>query len=157
MKRITFDSHIVDAIGATPGLLSAIQRAYRAGALELVTTHIQSDELAEITDPDKRARLLAIYNALPTSWVPTDGFVLGYSRLDMARLGGGEWTGVSIDDLDSPHRKHRRDALIGTTAAGEADVLVTNDRRLARRMRGASAPCEIWGFDQFRRFVESVA
>ena len=156
MKRIAFDTHIVDQIAATPGMLEALQDANRGGALVLITSHIQSDELSDIADSERRGKLLAIYDALPTEWAATHGFVIGYSRLDMARIGDGSWTGVGVDDLDSVDSKHRRDALIGTTAAAEADVLVTNDGRLTRRMRAANAPCDVWNFEQFRDFVLSL-
>ena len=156
MKRIAFDSNVVDAIEASPGLLRAIQRAAASGELILLSSHVQGDELAATPDQERRAKLLNLYRALPVTTVATHGFVLGVSRLGMARLGDGSWTGVGIDDLDSKGRKHRRDALIGVTAAGEADVFVTRERRLQRKMKAAGARCEIWDFDEFREYVLSI-
>jgi hypothetical protein len=156
MKRIAFDSCVLDAIEASPGLLQAIQRAAASGELILVSSHVQEDELAATPDEERRAKLLALYRALPVTTVMTHGFVIGVSRVGMARIGDGSRTGVAIDDLDSKERKHRRDALIGVTAAGEAHVFVTCDDRLRRRMRRAKAPCEVWDFDQFRQYVLSV-
>jgi hypothetical protein len=46
MKRIAFDSNVLDAILASPTLVQAIQRAATAGELLLVSTHVQEDELA---------------------------------------------------------------------------------------------------------------
>ena len=156
MKRIAFDSNVLDAILASPRLVQAIQRAATAGELLLVSTHVQEDELAATPDEERRASLLALYRALPITTVATYGFVIGVSRVGMARIGDGSRTGVAIDDLDSKGRKHRRDALIGVTAAGEADVLVTCERRLRRRMKAARAPCEVWDFDEFREYVLSI-
>jgi hypothetical protein len=156
MKRIAFDSNVVDAIAASPGLLEAIQRASSRGVLQLISTHVQEDELIATPDRRRRSKLLAVYHALPVSTVPTHGFVLDISRLGMARLGDGSSTGVSIDDLDSESGRHRRDALIGVTAAGEADAFVTCERRrLPKRMRRAGAACEIWDFKRFREYVMS--
>ena len=157
MKRIAFDTNVLDAILGSPTLVQAIQRAATAGELLLVSTHVQEDELAATPNAERRAKLLALYHALPVATVATHGFVIGVSRVGMARIGGGSRTGVAIDDLDSKGRKHRRDALIGVTAAGEADVLVTCERRLRTRMKAAGAPCEVWNFDEFRQYVLSVS
>lgn len=151
--KIVFDTNVVDAIADTPGLLEAIIQASEDGRLTLLTTHIQADEILATPDEARRAKLVSVYGALPTDQVATHGFVLDASRLDMARLGDGGWTGVTIDDIDSPKWKHRRDALIGVTAAGEADVLVTCDGRLARRMRAVKPRCDIWDLRQFVDYV----
>jgi len=156
MKRIAFDSCVLDAIEASLGLLQAIQRAAASGELILVSSHVQEDELTATPDEERRAKLLALYRALPKVSVATHGGVYGVSRYGGGRYGDGSWTGVSIDDLDTQSFRHRPDALIGVTAAGQADVFVTCDDRLRRRMRRAKAPCEVWDFDQFRQYVLST-
>ncbi len=65
MKRIAIDTNVIDVIAETPGLLEAVQEAGARGALRLIATHVQRDQLAAITDGDRRARLLAAYAALP--------------------------------------------------------------------------------------------
>lgn len=156
MKRIAFDTNVVDAILASPGLLKAIHQAAASGELILVSSHVQEDELTATPNEERRAKLLALYRALPVTTVATHGFVIGVSRVGMARIGDGSRTGVAIDDLASKERKHRRDALIGVTAAGEADVLVTCERRLKRKMEAEGAPCKVWDFDEFRQYVLSI-
>ncbi len=80
MKRIAFDSNVVDAIEAAPGLLQAIQQAAASGQLILVSSHVQEDELAATRNPERRAKLLALYRALPVTRVLTHGGVYGISR-----------------------------------------------------------------------------
>lgn len=62
--------------------------------------------------------------------VPTGGFVLDVSRLDMARL--ADASGV-IPYLQSDRGDHTLDALIGATALYERAFLLTYDKRLASR------------------------
>lgn len=155
-QRIAFDSCVLDAIEASPGLLQAIQRAAASGELILVSSHVQEDELTATPDEERRAKLLALYRALPKVSVATSAGVYGISRYGRARYGDGSWTGVSLDDLDTESRGHRHDALIGVTAAGEADVLVTCEKKGFRRRMERKAPCEVWPFEKFRQYVLSI-
>lgn len=125
MKRVVIDTHIVDLILDTPGALEAV-RAADPSKLIIVGTHIVRDELAATKDPDRRGCLLGVYEALPKEAVATHGFVLGLSRLGEARLGDGRESGISLEEVKTKGRGALKDALLATTASGEADVLVTN-------------------------------
>ena len=64
--------------------------------------------------------------------------------------------GIKIDDImkkKQPHEEDKkptygniRDALIATTAATEADVLVTEDRRLRNRAKLVKPTMHVWNF-----------
>jgi hypothetical protein len=45
--------------------------------------------------------------------------------------------------------KHAEDALIASTAAAAADVLVTNETRLTSKIKRAEFPVSVWNWDQF--------
>ena len=44
---------------------------------------------------------------------------------------------------------HAEDALIASTAAGEADVLVTNDSRLAAKIQRERVQVQVWNWGEF--------
>jgi hypothetical protein len=155
MKRIVIDSMIVDLIMETPGLLESIRMAADRGALVIITTHIQVDQLAAAQGAEWREKLLATYDALSNETIPTRGFVLGISRLDHARLGDGEESDVSLEMVKTGGRGGLHDALIAMTASRDADVLVTEDENLMKKARAAGVNCEIWTFQQFVAFVQA--
>src|SRR6266540_5314667 len=106
------DTNIFDKIIADDVCLELVRRLTAAGKIELVVTHIQEDELAAIQDDAKRQRMADV----PRSFAPTSDFVLGVSRLGMARLG----TGALLEPIRATNwSKYTRDGLIAATAQTE--------------------------------------
>ena len=62
--------------------------------------------------------------------------------------------GFGIDDVRSESGGHTEDALIAVTASHMADVLVTQDKRLAKQILALGGSCDVWGFDKFNEWVE---
>ena len=153
MKRIAIDTHIVDKIMDAPGCLAKIQDAGKQGSLIIIGNHIIRDQLSKTPDADRKARLLSVYDALPKTEVPTWGGIWGISQWGMSCWGDGEGSGVAIKDVQTKGRGRSTDALIATTASGEADVLVTEDSDLAKKIGASTARCEVWSFSEFETFV----
>jgi hypothetical protein len=157
MTRITLDTDAVNRLADTPGLLDAAVRAHARGALVFVDTHIVGDQLAETPDAERRARLLDTWSAMPKVSVPTHGAVWNLSRWDKATWGDGADSGVTVPTMRTEGRGGLHDALIATTAAGAADVLVTNDDALAKRVRAAQVSCAVWSFGRLKGFIRAMA
>ena len=149
-RRVVLDTQIYDMIVAVPGLPERLAHLRAAGSLVILQTHVERDELDAIPDEQKKAAVLAV----PVTAMHTSGAVWGVSKWDQATWGGGSGD-VKIDDVRSEAANHLRDALIASTAAASADSLVTEDKRLANRVRAASA-FPVWDFAQFLAFVESL-
>lgn len=147
--RFTIDSMIFDRLVENDELITLVTRLVDEGRIELVSTHVQRDELDEIPDPEKRERTATI----PVSLVPTYGFVIGVSRLGLARLTDDA---SPYDALAGQSRKHSHDALIAMTAEGEAAVLVSEDRRLRNRAT-SELGVEAWDWARFRAHLESLS
>jgi hypothetical protein len=145
------DTNAYDEIVARPGFQERLNAAHNAGKVVIVRTHIQEDELASIPDPNKKA---AVTEVAGTS-VATSGGVFGLSKFDGATFGGGA-ADVHIGDVATSAGQHMGDALIASSAAAEADVLVTEDRRLPKRVRLANSKLEVWNFEKFAAYVESL-
>jgi hypothetical protein len=106
--RIMFDSNAYDRVINRSGLLNRLERAVADGAIDLVRTHVQVQELQAIPDPVKRAAALAV----PGRYVPAGAMLWGVSCFG-DRFGGGAG-----------------ESLFGTsTTMGVANILATPSSR----------------------------
>ncbi len=132
--KLMFDSMVFDVLIDSSGALEAFRAASDAGRVQAFTTHVQEDQLADAPE-GKQARFAEV----PRTCVPSSVFIVGVSRLGQARLGrGAVYSKVRTD------QGHFEDAIIGETAVSEEMVLITDDRRLTRRLREAHPSLEIW-------------
>jgi hypothetical protein len=144
------DSNVHDLIVANPRIRDAINRRINSGALKLITTHVQRDELSS-APADKREALLCIYGQAMS--VHTSGAVWGVSNWGAAKYGSPNETS-SINAIMSGNRRHAEDALIASTADGEADVLVTDETRLHSKIRRAGFTVKVWSWGQFVAWLD---
>lgn len=143
------DTQIYDRIITESGLAERLNLLSKVGKLEILATHIQQDEIAAITDERKRTAVQQIM----TRCVPTSGAIWGVSKWGMCTWGDGSAGGFSIDKIRSPSKGHTADGLIATTAAKDADVLVTEDSRLTKRLKALDSQCAVWEHSRFRTYV----
>jgi predicted nucleic acid-binding protein len=136
-----FDSSVFDELirPEYQGLLNLLQEA----KLEVLITHVQKDELAKISDPDKKRAVLSLVKWISRK-VPTQGFVLG--SVDASKKGFegsrfGEAAFGSADEFDDflegkiNKSAHAADALIALTAKEHADFLVAVEPDLLNTAR----------------------
>jgi predicted nucleic acid-binding protein len=143
--RIMLDSNVHDLIATDQSVLRAIRQCIADSRFKLVSTHVQRDELSLAPEP-KRAALLAIYGLAES--VSTTGAVWDVSSWDESSWGTDE-VNASIVALMSGNPNHAEDALIAATAAGEADALVTNETRLASKIRRSGFSVNVWSWSEF--------
>lgn len=143
------DTQIYDLIIATPNLAEYINYFSNKNKIEILCTHIQNDELSSIPDPDKFYKVSLIKRRRVT----TAGALYRISKYGAATYGNGSSSGIPIGQIRSEEGNHGKDALIATTAARDADVLVTNDARLSRRLGKLAPRCEVWSFERFEDFL----
>lgn len=139
------DSNVHDLIAADQAVLRVLRERIAEGSIKLVSTHVQRDELSRAPEP-KRAALMAIYGL--TENVSTAGAVWDVSSWDECSWGSDEGN-ASIAALTGGNAKHAEDALIAATASCEADVLVTNETRLAAKIRRANISVKVWSWGEF--------
>lgn len=143
MKKIMFDTNIFDAI-----LNSSIDIASFPKNCKYYVTHIQKDEIDAISTPEKQERkkqLLQTFEKINAENLPTESFILGKSRLGMAKLGNG---GL-LDELRKGNPKHTKDALIGETAIKKDLILVTEDTsNFSSRVRSLGGA--VINFEEFK-------
>jgi len=147
-RRCLLDSNVVDELLARPDLRRHFQERVVAHNLEVFVTHVQWDEVAATPSSASRADLLTVLRTIGATEVPTSGFVIGVSRLDMARLTSSEDAARHRAYVGRSTRRSR-DALLLATAEREGLVFVTQEvkpRNLAR-MRAHFPAVEIIGVD----------
>jgi predicted nucleic acid-binding protein len=146
--RLMLDTNIYDAIVADTAVTQRVKEMIANGGLTIITTHIQKDQLGAIPAADKRAAVFSI----PTEKVVTSGAIWGLSKWNECT-----WTdpvtSTVMGQVTKGNQKHAADALIGVTAAANADVLVTNDRQLAARFEAIGTKVPVWDFDEFLKFI----
>lgn len=144
-SRFLLDSNIHDKLIGEPDLLPVLARHVAEGRMELLSTHVQADEIAETPDPRRASALMEV----PVKQVETSGIVFGVSRFGQARFAESE----PLEKLRRGNLAHTKDALIANTARLEGATLVTEDRTLASRAREQGIPAIGW--EEFRALVVS--
>ena len=120
--------------------------------ISILTTHIQIDELSATPDIIRRKRLLECASEI-CEFIPTRGFVLGVSRLGMARLSNGE----EIERIRQGNLRRTQDALISATASFDANFLVTEDHSFATRVQRNLPNVQVLNFRGFVRKLNVIA
>ena len=113
---------VFDALHDDPDGRAAVLEAVRLGELALLTTHVQEDQVAAIRDAVHRKAL----QRLPRTVVPSSVTVDGVARNGQAHVNANSHY-ARMRDV-----RHFQDSLIADATAARADLLVTDDRRLAR-------------------------
>jgi hypothetical protein len=92
VDRFVLDSNVYDRLLLRPDVVGKIQRLIDWRRIELLTTHIQRDQVSAVSgaDPERAAALLALFDSLErvSVKVPLGIFVLDVSRWDEARWSG---------------------------------------------------------------------
>ncbi|WGY03336.1 PIN domain-containing protein [Nocardioides sp. QY071] len=145
-----FDSNVYDVFADNGVRRQTLSGAISAGRLRLLTTHIQRDELAAVTDARRREQLFEVLRLADP--IATGGFVLGTSRLGEARLMSEADATVFDTKMRNGMSDARgtNDALIIATARVENATLVSEDRRCRARAQraGVTAVSVAWLLQQ---------
>ncbi len=129
-KRLMLDTNVYDLIVARRGFVERVNAAVEAGTIEILRTRVQEEEIARIPDPGRRAAMRQV-------------------RGRTIAVSDAPWAGMPKGRAPS------EDALIVATAEESADVLVTEDKDLARRAKEGGR-LEVWRFQELVAFVEAL-
>lgn len=166
------DTNVYDKLDSDVAVNESLKKLIRDERIELITTHIQEDELAMAPE----------IIGVESEKIPTEGFILGVSRLGEATLGDGSTTkklptagavwgvskwgestwgdgsgqGISVDDIKTDKGNHAKDALIATTATHHADYLITEDKRLLKKMKRLSIKCVVLDFEGLKNLLANL-
>ena len=63
---------------------------------------------------------------------------------------------MSVNYIMSSKGNHFEDALIAVTSVGNADVFVTEDKKLMKKMIKRQTKCEVWDSIQLKQYLLDV-
>lgn len=126
--RAILDTNAVDSFVDAQAFEYLVELRDRS-AIDLMFTHIAIEELLEIADLDRRI-LLTLHLISYARLVPTGVFTLGYSRLNLARIGQGD---EPFEAWRAEGMNNTRDALVVSTGRVERCPVVSNDKRFRGR------------------------
>jgi len=145
------DTNIFVHIVEDPAFASVVRDAALSGSITIVSTHIQEDQIADNPDAEQREAI----SRIPRTVVPTTGFATGVSRLGMAAFADDD-TSATIERMGQRHLKNTKDALIAASAGEKADVIVTEDKTLRKRIQREGLNVTLLTFEDFRFQVLSL-
>lgn len=149
--RIMLDTNAHDSIIIRSDLLRIVARAIGDGVIDVVRISVQEFELSQIEDQEKRNTALAVPGRkVATYGIIPDWFVPGEAR----PADGGRKIKLKVMHNGNP--KYAADALIAATAEMEADVMVTNEKRLPERIARTGTELRVWSFYEFEQFLKSL-
>ena len=142
---VLLDTNVYDLLAADAVTRGSVAVAVSSGQILVIATPKVVDELSD-----------SPFEGLP-KWFPIETVVesvavLGHWRLGLAALGEGE--------VYTAHRGRSRkvaDAIIADSADCHADVLVSEDGRVRRRLAGVSTRCRPMDYAEFCVWLESVS
>ena len=150
MQRIMLDTNEYDRLLAAPETYDRLLGLLSEGKIELLSTHVQRDEIMAVDDAAKKVRLEALL--AHARLIATQGAILDVSKVGLARLGNDEDHNLIEHVRGEAWQRKSKDALIAATASKDADALVTDDKRLARRLKNhPDTRCEVIDFEEFER------
>ena len=153
MLKVMFDTNANDAAGLDQDFRNLLIWAQDNKIIELVTTHIQIDQIGAIEDCDKREIPGCINVSAGTT--ETCGYIPGISKYGWARQAPkenfGEFLGNKIHN-----RRNLSDALIAITAKEKADIFVTDDGPLFKRTQEKVKTLKTFKSIEFKKFLENL-
>jgi hypothetical protein len=142
------DSNIFDKIISDKEVKNKILILKRSNKMKIFTTHIQLDELNATPNETKRKKLVECAKEI-SECIPTMGVVIGVSKVGMARISNGE----EIQKIRQNQLKMTRDSLISSTASSDADFLVTDDEKFAKRVKQELKNITVLKYDDFVKIL----
>jgi hypothetical protein len=151
-RRVLLDTHVIDTLVADAYFRRGLRRAVKTGAVVVVVTHLQIDEILAI--PVEKVlhqdALLQELASLPVTRAPTCGGAWGRSR-----WGASTWMsaadGERLDSLRDRNPQHTVDSVLILTARRENAALVTDDR--GARARASRQSVATMAVAELRTFV----
>lgn len=120
-QAVMFDTNVFNNLLDNEALLQQLPID-----IKYYVTHIQHDEIMRTTDDRRRKKLLDLFNKISDHALPTNGWLLGVSRLGQFKLGSEEDL-KELNHLSNENVRHIEDALILLTAKYNNITVVSDD------------------------------
>ena len=161
--RILLDTVIYNRAVENPTFGLLLRRVCNDGLIELVTSHVQEDQLSKTRDPQKRKALLSIFANTCSQQTPTAAAAFDVSKWDQAEWPNQEridFFEKTLASTTASHKGHANDALLAVTAFAKADVFVTDDPKLLKRtgtaVNATGGKLRVLSYKEFMKELETL-
>jgi hypothetical protein len=145
--RVMIDSNIVGALFNDPDTVVIVTRLQRSGAIRLLITHHQGDQLARASHHIRRTLQLLNPAIAVTTGAIWNVWGDHSSYSDMAT------EERSVDGGNERSFKHWAKFMIALSAVSRVDVFVTNDRNLRnaakQEVEKGRLKLQVWNYEEF--------
>ena len=142
----------VDIIATDREFREILKQLSKDGKIRLITMDVLEEQYHHTKVPKNSRDLI---NELIFEKIESDAFVFGVSDWG-SKWGNGSLTGMSVNSIMSSKGNHLEDALIAVTSVGNADVFVTEDKKLMKKMIKRQTKCEVWDSIQLKQYLLDV-
>lgn len=154
MPVFMLDTNAINFIGYREPFFEILISMVKKGKITLFVTHIQQEEIIAISDLNAEVRSkLQNFTKKYCKQVPTNGIILGVSRLGCACFSNGE--DFNAISKENPRMTH--DALIASTAKINADYFVTDDITLRKKIINEFPRLNLLTNEEFHQMVSSYS
>jgi|SRR5689334_436219 predicted nucleic acid-binding protein len=145
--RVIIDTNIVGALFNDPGTVAIVARLQRSGAIRLLITHREGDQMARESHHIRRTLQL-----LNPAIAVTSGKTWNVSE-DHSSYGDTVPEERSMEQGNQRSFEHWAKFMIALTAVSRVDVVVTNDRDLRnaakQEVQKGSFKLQVWNYEEF--------
>jgi hypothetical protein len=145
--RVIIETNIVGALFNDPGTVAIVARLQRSGAIRLLITHHEGDQMARASHHIRRTLQLlnpAIAVATGAIW-NVWGDQSSYSKTATEER--------SVEGGNQRSLEHWAKFMIALTAVSRVDVFATNDRDLRnaakQQVEKGSLKLQVWNYEEF--------
>lgn len=154
---VMFDTNVFDWLLMHERALNIVRERTGSGALKILITSVQMNELGAISDLEKRIAVEALIQSLHVELIPVSFAPYGYAY---GECYGGKETGVTLDtDALVNGRKHVEDVMIAATStslSNQINILITQDRRLRNRLNSLNGNATAIAAEEFCQLLQQI-
>jgi hypothetical protein len=149
MKKTIIDMCSIDKIARDNKFCDLLINATKNNIIKLLIMDVLEEQYNHDKVPIESKQLL---NALSFESIDSEAFIWGYSTWG-SKWGDGTQTGLSVSQIMTDKGNHIADSLIAVTSNGNADVFITEDKRLAAKLKKLNIKCQVWNNEELKQFL----
>ena len=144
MKKIVLDTNIFNHIESDDVIKTLINSLINSNKIEII---VPANVVRELNE----GPFQGVPDWFEVKQITDSVFILDHTPLGEGRLGSGE--------VFSEHKgesKNISDAVIVDTAATDADIFVSNDKRARNRLKNIKSSFQVYDLEEFRTYLNGI-
>lgn len=152
MKKMMIDMCSIDKIAVDDNFCNLLINVIKNNKVKLLSMDVLEEQYKHEKVPYKSKQLLS---ALSFESIYSEALVWGHSSWG-SKWGDGSHTGLSVSQIMTEKGNHIADSLIAVTSNGNADVFITEDKKLATKLKKLNIKCQVWDSEELKEFLLKI-